>query len=101
MEQTNKKSVRVHRVGSITAGMSMIAWGVMFLLYEVQVISDLMIVLKLWPAILIGLGIEILWFNFRGKNTIYDKGAVFIMILMSGFTIMMAIADEAMRLLYR
>ena len=96
-EQTSKKEERVHRVGSVTTGISMIGWGVLFILYEVHVITDLAKVLKLWPVILISLGLEILWYNARGKNLIYDKGAVFILILMTGFSLMMAFADQLMR----
>lgn len=97
VEQKSKCEERIHRVGSVTTGLSMIGWGVLFILYEVQVITDLAVVLKLWPAILIGLGIEMLWYNARGKNLIYDKGAVFILILMTGFSLMMAFADQVFR----
>lgn len=96
-EQTSKKEERVHRVGSVTTGISMIGWGALFVLYEVHVITDLALVLKLWPVILISLGVEILCYNARGKNLIYDKGAVFILILMTGFSLMMAFADQVIR----
>lgn len=99
-ELKSKKEERVHRVGSITAGMSLIGWGVLFLLYEVRVITDLTIILKLWPAILIGLGLEILFFNVSGRKMVYDKGAVIILILMTGFSLMMAAADQIVRYMY-
>lgn len=95
--QKSKKEERIHRVGSITAGISMIGWGILFILYEVQVITDLTIVLKLWPVILITLGLEILWYNARGKNLIYDRGAVFLLIVMTGFSLMMAFTDQTLR----
>lgn len=96
-EQMSKKVERIHRVGSVTTGISMIGWGVLFILFEVHVITDLAVVLKIWPVILISLGLEILWYNARGKNLIYDKGAVFMLILMTGFSLMMAFADQIFR----
>lgn len=52
-KQTSEKEERVHRAGSVTTGISMIGWGILFILYEVHVITDLAVVLKLWPVILI------------------------------------------------
>ena len=96
MNQENKNVIRIHRVGSITAGFSMIVWGIMFILHEINIIADVALILKLWPLILVGLGIEILWFNARDKNIVYDKGAVFLMVIMTCFSMIMAIADVCM-----
>jgi len=93
----SNNSVSEHRVGSITAGVSMIIWGVIFILHEINIIVDLRIALRLWPLILVGLGVEILWFNVRRKNIIYDKAAVFLMIIMTGFSMMMAFADAGFK----
>lgn len=87
---------RIHRVGSITAGTSMVIWGALFILYELRVVTELDFVLRLWPLILVGLGIEILWYNAKDKNMVYDKGAVFLMFIMSGFSVMMAVADKCL-----
>lgn len=84
------KEERVHRVGSITAGLSMIIWGIMFALNELNILTDLRFVLSVWPLILIGLGAEMLWFTSKDERVIYDKGAVLLMIGMSFFAMMMA-----------
>lgn len=97
MSQANNNVVRIHRVGSITAGASMIVWGILFALYEINILKDLIFVLRLWPLILIGLGIEILWFSKGKQECIYDKGAIFIMILMSCFSMLMACGDMCIR----
>lgn len=97
MNQENKNVVRVHRVGSITAGLSMVVWGIMFILHEMSIIADIDLVLKLWPLILVGLGIEILWYNAREKNIVYDKGAVFLMVIMTCFSMIMAFADVCLK----
>ena len=97
MNQTKNNVVRTHRVGSITAGCSLIVWGIMFILYEVGLLFNLEMVLKLWPLILIGLGVEVLLNNTNKKTIIYDKGAIFIMIIMAGFAMMMACADMCIK----
>lgn len=97
MHQMTNDIEREHRVGSITAGISLILFGLAFFLNEIGVISDMGIILKLWPLILIGIGVEILICNRKETNIIYDKGAVFLMILMTGFSMMMAIGNMFMK----
>ena len=98
LEKKNK-TIHVHRVGSITAGLTLVVWGLMFILYEFKLIADLAVVINLWPLILIGLGIELLLVNRKSESILYDKGAIFIMIMMSFFSIGMACADTFVRLL--
>lgn len=93
MEQIQNKPERVHRVGSITAGVSMIVYGVLFVLHELTIIEDISYILKLWPLVLVGLGVEMLWSNVDNRKMIYDKGAVFLLIVMAGFSMMMAFAE--------
>lgn len=84
---------RVRRVGSITTGITMIAGGILFILCGICKIISYEMIFRLWPVILIGLGIEILWFNAREKNLIYDKGAIAMLIMMAFFSMGMAVAD--------
>lgn len=97
MNQTANNIEREHRVGTITAGASLIIWGIAFILHEINFIPNMDAIMKLWPLILIGIGVEILWFNKKEKNIIYDKGAVVLMIIMTFFSMMMAIADMCMK----
>lgn len=97
MEQEKTNTVRVHRVGTYTTGISLVIAGILFILYEIRLIPNLEIILKLWPTILIGMGVEILLMNARVKNFVYDKGAIIILILMSVFAMMMAFADLCIR----
>lgn len=97
-EGSEYKSSRTHRVGSITAGFTLIVWGLMFILNELKIFTDSKVILELWPLILIGLGIEILCSLKKDGNVIYDKGAVFLMIIMAGFSAMMAVIQLLLRL---
>ncbi len=98
METKDKEmTYRSHRVGSVTAGLSMIGFGVMFLLHLFFDLVDYRLMFSLWPVMLILLGLELLLSNFSKKKIVYDKAAVFLLITMTFFTIGMAIADECFR----
>lgn len=91
MEQA--ATTRVHRVGSITTGLMLVAGGVMFLLCSVFNLMSYEMVFKFWPVILIFMGIELLLFNTKGKTFVYDKGAIVLLFLLSLFSMGMAGAD--------
>ena len=87
------ETIRTHRVGSFTTGISLIAFGVMFMLHLFSNIITYDMIFKLWPMILIGLGIEVLLSNAFKDRIIYDKAAIVLMILMAFFAMGMAGAD--------
>lgn len=94
METTNSVvTYRTHRVGSVTAGLSMIVFGVLLLLHSMFDMISYNTILSLWPIILMGLGLELLLSNFFEKKIVYDKTAVFLLIIMAFFAIGMAVAD--------
>ena len=62
--------VRTHRVGSITAGVSMIVFGSMFLIHLFAGVMNYTTIFSLWPIILIGLGAELFLSNFFKASTI-------------------------------
>ena len=88
---------RSHRVGSVTAGISMIGYGVMFLLHLFFDMVEYQMMFSLWPVMLILLGLELLISNFSTKKIVYDKAAIFLLILMTFFAIGMAVADLCFR----
>ena len=96
MEQKTK-TIRVHRVGSLTAGLSLVAFGVMLLLQSTFQLVTYEFILSLWPMVLICLGIELLLSNVMTRKIVYDKGAVFLMILMAFFAVGMAITDVCLK----
>jgi len=99
METKDKEitTYRSHRVGSVTAGLSMIGFGIMFLLHLFFDLVDYRMMFSLWPVMLILLGMELLLSNFSKRKIVYDKAAVFLLIVMTIFTMGMAVADECFR----
>ena len=89
----NMVTYRIHRVGSVTAGASMVVFGILLLIHTVFDFIDYQMVFSMWPLILIGLGIELLLSNFSEKRMVYDKGAVVLLMIMMFFAIGMAVAD--------
>ncbi len=85
--------MRMHRVGSITAGIALVGFGILFIIHMFMPALSYDFIYSLWPVILIGLGIEMLIANAFCSKFIYDKGAVFIMIIMTIFSMTMAYGE--------
>ena len=82
--------MQTHRVGAITTGVSMIVFGVLFLLKVMFGLISYELIFQLWPCILIGLGTELLLSNFLAKKLVYDKAAIFLLIVLTFFAVCMA-----------
>jgi uncharacterized membrane protein HdeD (DUF308 family) len=85
-----------HKVGTITLGSVLIIFGILFILSMFFQFISYDIIFKLWPIILIILGIEILIANIRQTNEtgmIYDKTAIALIIILTFFSVGMAIAQ--------
>lgn len=89
--------VRTHRVGSVTAGLSMVVFGILFLIHLVSGIMNYTTVFSLWPIVLIGLGMELFLSNFFKKKIVYDKAAIFLLITMVFFAMLMALVDVCIK----
>ena len=87
------ETVRTHRVGTITTGLSFIAFGVMFVLHLFMNIISYDLIFKLWPFILIGIGVEVLVSTFSKNKVVYDKAAIVLMFFLAFFAMSMAGAD--------
>ena len=89
--------MRTKRIGSTTAGASLVVIGIVFLLYIFLPSSALLaIALQFWPLILISLGVELLIATYRKSETErkYDFASVLMLILCALF----AFCCEAARL---
>lgn len=93
----NVTTYRSHRVGSVTAGLTMVGYGAMFLLHLFFDLVEYQMMFSLWPVMLILLGLELLISNFSTKKIVYDKAAIFLLIVMTFFAMGMAVADECFR----
>ena len=87
------ESVRTHRVGSITTGIILISFGIMFVLHLFLDMISYEMIYRLWPIMLIGLGIEVLLSNFSKDKIVYDKAAILLMFVISFFAMGMAGAE--------
>ena len=80
------------RVGTFTTGIVLIMFGVMFLLRLIFPIINFSIILSLWPLILVFLGIEIIiaYIINKEEQMRYDVGAIFLVVILSFFSMGMA-----------
>ena len=93
MEQKTEKTI--HRVGTLTSGISLIVFGTLFLFHMFVPDIDFILIFRFWPCILILLGVEILVGNYKKANEfIYDKGSVVLMILLMVFALVMGVINE-------
>jgi len=95
--QNKDNGVRTHRVGTLTAGLSMIVFGVLFLLHLLIGTMSYTVIFSLWPLILIGLGIELFLSGFSKERIVYDKASVFLLIMMALFAMLMAFVDVCIK----
>lgn len=74
--------MKIKRVGTISMGIVLIAFGVILFLSQVNKFSALNMVLKVWPVILILVGLEVLWYRYASKDEgiviKYDLFSIFI-----------------------
>lgn len=92
-----KKTTRVHRVGSITFGCVLVVFGVLCLLHGFLPALTYEFIFHLWPCVLIFLGIEVLISSVHGTTKfVYDKTAVVLLFFVTFFVMCLASVDFAM-----
>ncbi len=84
--------MRVRRVGSLTLGCGLIVFGILFLVRIFWKDLSYMTIFRLWPFLLISLGVETL-LGRKEENWLYDKGAVVLLFLITLFAMCMAGAE--------
>lgn len=90
---------RTRRVGSVTFGLTLILFGVLFLVNMILPTLHYEVIFRLWPVIFIFLGIEILVENHRSNTEkckfVYDFPAIVMLALVLLFAMLMAAVDYA------
>ena len=83
--------IKGRRVGTITSGIILVIVGTVFLLRLLYPDIRYSVVASMWPIVLILLGIEIIVAYVINKEEVikYDFGAIFILIMLSVFTMSM------------
>lgn len=76
--------IKGRRVGTLTAGMVLIVFGVMFLLRFVITNINILLIASLWPIILISVGIEIIvaYVINKEEKINYDFGAIILVAIL-------------------
>lgn len=91
---------RTHRVGTVTCGLVLILYGILFLVRMALPAINYRWIFECWPIVLIFLGVEILLGcigkNAEKTNFKYDFGSVLIILLMMLFSMIMAAVDYGM-----
>ena len=87
--------IKTHRVGTLTLGVSLITFGILFLLRLFVSSLSYAFIFKLWPVIFIFLGLEILIANHIQKENklVYDKAAVVLTVILTFFAMFMSWMD--------
>ena len=75
-----------HRVGSITAAISLIGFGILYLLNILLNTPSYSFICKLSPVILIFLGVELLITNALKKDIVFDGVAILLLLFLLGLT---------------
>ena len=93
--------MRTRRVGSITCGILMIFFGILFMVHMFFPPLSLEVIMRLWPLILIALGGELIASNIRKADDSeellkYDKGAIFLVFMLAGFAVLMGMIEYFM-----
>lgn len=96
MEQETRQ-YQVRRVGSVTFGITLLCYGVLFLIHTFVPMLKYQYIFRCWPVIFILLGCEILVENHKAKTqdskVVYDFPAVLMLGIMLLFAMIMAIID--------
>lgn len=99
--EKERKTCEVRRIGSVTFGIALICYGILFLVRIFVPQLRYHIIFQCWPVVFILLGIEILVENHRcraqEKKFIYDFPAILMMASMLFFAMIMAVIDYAVQ----
>lgn len=88
---------RIHRVGTVTFGVTLVCAGLLFLTHMFLPELDYIIIFRLWPCIFIMLGVEILLANRKDEAEFrYDTPAILLMLALIIFAMCMGAVEVAL-----
>lgn len=91
-ESSDISTICVHKVGTVTLGVSLIVFGCLFLVHIFYPALNYEMIFHAWPIIFILLGLEVL-LGSKGNGFVIDKSAIFLLIILTLFAMGMGIAD--------
>ena len=83
------------RVGTLTSGIILVMFGIMFLLRLVTTNINILLIASLWPLILVSVGIEIIvaYIINKEEKMQYDFGAIILVVILAFFALGMGGAE--------
>lgn len=90
----SERGKRIHRVGTVTFGLCLVIFGVLFLLQMILPWIDCWMICRFWPVVLVVLGLEVL-FSCKWENVIYDKWGIALLACLMVFSMGMGMLDMA------
>lgn len=88
--------MRKHKVGTVTLGCALVVMGVLFMTHWLIPSLSYTVIFKLWPLILIAIGVEVLLAQNKKVDFEYDGWAVVLMIVLVFFAMAMAAAQYSL-----
>lgn len=85
-------STRVHKVGSMTFGITLVAVGLAYLTHLFLPALTYIMIIRAWPIVFVLLGTEILLSNIKVREDVafvYDKTAIFLTMMVVCFAMCM------------
>lgn len=99
-QEKERESVQIRRVGSITFGITLVCYGILFLVHIFVPVVRYGFIFKCWPIIFILLGGEILVESHKCRTKewkmVYDFPAVIMLGVMLLFAMIMAVFEFEM-----
>lgn len=96
MEQETKQ-YQVRRIGTVTFGITLLCYGILFLIHIFVPELKYQYIFRCWPGIFILLGCEILAENHKSKaqdyKIVYDFAAIVMLMITLLFAMIMAAID--------
>ena len=91
-------STRVHKVGAMTLGITLVAVGLAYLAHLFFPLLSYIMIIRAWPLVFVLLGIEILLSNLKSREEVvfvYDKVAIFLTMVLVCFSMCMGALSMA------
>lgn len=91
--------MKTKRVGSVTCGILLIVFGFLFIIHLIVPALSYEAIFRLWPVILIALGVEMLLAGRNKSEEVhikYDGAAIFLTIVLAFFAMGMGVVEFCM-----
>lgn len=88
--------MKTRRIGTLTCGCLLVIFGILFMVHMFVPALTYTFIFRLWPLILVAIGVEMIIANLHkteDMNIKYDVGALILVFILALFAMGMGIAD--------